>query len=136
LVHIFLPDAQRRVIHIRSGVPIHTSHSLGLVNKVLKSLGPRQVRHAEAAVVERRGQRLSRVGVLDIGPVNRGVDCGNDTAELRGGREIRVAADGRDVLGEGVEVLLGSDKSRGAGNDFGIVAERSNNLVSKFKLKM
>lgn len=110
------------------------SFPLSLVDKVLETLSPREVGNATAVVAERRCQRLGRVGILDIGPVNGRVDLGNDTPELRGRRKIRVVANAREVLGKVVEVLLGSDECRSAGNDFGVVAQRSNNLVGKLKL--
>jgi hypothetical protein len=106
--------------------------SLGV--KVLESLGPREVGNTEATIVERGCQRLRRVRVLYISPVNGGVDGRDNTPEFRGGREVRVAADGRDVLGKGVEVLLGGDEGRGTSNDLGVVTKRGNDLISKLKL--
>jgi hypothetical protein len=106
--------------------------SLGV--KVLESLGPRKVGNAEATIVERGCQRLRRVRVLNISPFDGGVDGRDNAPEFGGGREVCVAADGRDVLGEGVKVLLGGDKGRGASNDFRVITKRGNNLISKFKL--
>lgn len=116
--------------------PLHfdvSPSSLGV--KVLESLGPREVGNAEATIVERGCQRLCRVRVLNISPVNGGVDGRDNTPEFRGGREVRVAADGRDVLGKGVEVLLRGNKSRCTSNDLGLVTKRGNDLISKLKLE-
>ena len=113
----------------------HRLRRLGLRGEVGKTLGLRDVGHTQAGLGKGVGQGLGRVGILHVGAAHGRVNQGHDAAKLRGGRELGVAADGGDLLGEGVEVLLGGDESGGGGDDLGVSAELSNDLVGELKLK-
>jgi hypothetical protein len=112
----------------------HTTY-LSLLSEVAEALGQREVGDTEAASVQGVGQRLGRIGVLDISPDHGGVDGREDTPKLRSSWKSSIAADGRDDIGKWVGVLLGSDEGGSAGNDLGVVAQRRNNLIRKLKLQ-
>jgi hypothetical protein len=120
--------------HAWLAISVYPCIPLSLLSEVVEPLSPRNVRNA-AVTGKRVGQGLRRIGVLNIGSGHGRVDQRDNAAKLRGGRKGGVAANGGDVLGEGVEVLLGSHEGRGASDDLGVVAERGNNLVGELELR-
>jgi len=109
-------------------------HLISLGSEVGEALSNADLSHAKTVGLECVLQRLSRVGVLDIGAGHSGVDKGDDAAEGLGGRKGGVVADGGDGLGGGVEVLLGGDEGSGRGDDLGVFAELGDDIVGELKL--
>ena len=107
-----------------------------LDGEVGEAVGNGDLGNAQAGILEGGLERGSRVGVLDVRSSNSRVDQRNNTTELRGGGQAGITADGGDGLGEGVEVLLSSDKGESTLDDSGVIAEGLNNGVGEFKLCM
>lgn len=109
--------------------------AIGVHNsEVAKALGNHDVGNREAGRVERAGQRGGRVGILGVGPRDVRVDQGNDAAELLGGWQGSIAADGGDGDVEGVEVLLGGHDRGGTTDDGRVGAQGADDLVGQGEL--
>lgn len=110
--------------------------SVGLLGEVAEAVGTHDVGDGQAGGVEGVLQRPGRVGILNVGTDDSRVDEGHDAAEgLRGGQG-GIRADGRDVLREGVEVLLGGNELRGRGQDGRVVTELGDDLVGELQLQV
>lgn len=109
--------------------------AIGVHNsEVAKALGNHDVGNREAGRVERAGQRGGRVGILGVGPRDVRVDQGNDAAELLGGWQGGVSADGGDGDVEGVEVLLGGHDGGRTTDDGRVGAQGADDLVGQGEL--
>jgi len=113
---------------------VGSSPSQILEGEVGEAVGDHDLGDAEAHSVEGVGNRGGRVGVLNIGTHDGGIDERDDAAKSLGNRQGSIIADGGDGLREGVEVLLGSDQSNSGGDDGSIIAELRDDGVGKLKL--
>lgn len=111
-----------------------TSCSLGN-NKVTQTSLVHEVKDTQAISGERASCGLlaqSGGGTVDI---DSRVDEGSDTAKLRSGRERSVTADVLDIaIGEGVSVLLSSNKANGGGKSISSSTKFSEDLVGTGEL--
>lgn len=120
------------VVTTSGGSASRTIRSLG--GEVAEAVGSHDIGNAQAVGVKGVLERLSRVGVLNVGAANSGVNKRNNATKGLGGGESSIRADAGDGHRKGVEVLLSGDKSLGSIDNGRVVAESSDNLVRKLKL--
>lgn len=111
-----------------------TSRSLGS-NKITKASGLHEIKDTQAIGVERSALTLlaeCRSFTVDI---DIRVDERGNTTELRSGRERSITTDVLDVVvGEGVGVLLSSNKANGGSNSISAASKLSDDLVGTGEL--
>jgi len=107
---------------------------VGSVREVAEAVGLHDISHALAVGGEGSGQRLGRVGVLNIGAGDIRVDKRQNTLEGSRRRQTRIPTDRGNRLGERVEVLLGGDDADGGLDHVVGVAERLDDLVGELEL--